>query len=533
MTTTILVFVLMLLGYVGVAAFLARYIKNKDDFYVMGESASTMLTVGTLAATYLSAVTLLGIAGVSYSEGPLVIATLGSFGAWIGTLIAIVYIGRKMKAMHCRTMMDFFDKRFNNKWVSVVALILMIVGLLGYGIIQLIGAGHVLAEITSIPFPMIIIMFTVALMLFCSLSGMYGVVYTDTMMFFTMLAISFFIAPTLIDKAGFDNMRNLSETLPGFWSLGGVNDRPLGWSISQFLVWILFFACTPALVSRVFPAKNDFVLLKTAVIGIFFAPAMQVLVFLAAGAMQVLQPGIEPVDRAMIVGFMEFTSPGVAGVGLAGLMASIMSTASTLFVLTGFALARDLYEKLFDREVSERKGVVLGRVSQAIVALIVCLFAIAQPAGVYWISIYAGAIFAVAWLPTIVASMEWQRMNAKAALACMLVGSGTFVIVGELARQNVITLPQHIDSLMISVVAGTVALIVAGLKYSPSAYELERFRELKSLSLSKATIAEFMKTSSGRQLLVKEYRRVWAIAIGFIVIAVVMWGFFFLKLGVN
>ncbi len=258
-------------------------------------------------------------------------------------------------------------------------LILMVIGLLGYGIIQLIGAGLVLAEIIDIPFPVIIVAFTLALLVFCSLSGMYGVVYTDTMMFFTMLAIAFVIAPMLIDDAGFEAMRGLSEKLPGFWTLGGANDRPLGWSISQFLVWILFFACTPALVSRVFPAKNDFVILKVAVIGVFFAPAMQLLVFLAAGAMQVLEPGIEPADRAMVVGFMEHTNP-LWQASVWQLMASIMSTASTLFVLTGFALARDLYEKLFDRQVSERRGVMLGRISQALVAIIVCVVAISRPA---------------------------------------------------------------------------------------------------------------------------------------------------------
>ncbi|QEM82137.1 sodium:solute symporter family protein [Halomonas binhaiensis] len=528
---TLWIFIAVLAAYVVVAASLTRLIKNKDDFYVMGEQGSTLLIVGTLAATFLSAVTLMGIAGISYSEGPLVIGALGSCGAWIGTLIAVVFIGRKLKAMECRTMMDFFDYRFNNKWVSVVALILMVVGLLGYGIIQLIGAGIVLAEIIDVPFPVIIVAFTLALMVFCSLSGMYGVVYTDTMMFFTMLAIAFLIAPMLIDDAGFEAMKGLSEKLPGFWTLGGAEERSLGWSISQFLVWILFFACTPALVSRVFPAKNDFVILKVAVIGVFFAPAMQLLVFLAAAAMQVLQPGIEPADRAMIVGFMEYTNPTLAGIGLAGLMASIMSTASTLFVLTGFALARDLYEKLFDRQVSERRGVVLGRISQAIVALIVCAVAISRPAGIYWISIYAGAIFAVAWLPTIVAALKWRRMNASAALACMLVGSITFILVGELQRHNLITLPANIDNLMIAFVLGTMTLIGVVLATKPSAYELQTFDTLRERRLSDSTISSFLAREDGARQLIRQYRQVWLVMVLFVLIALGLWGFLFVQLG--
>jgi len=527
---TIAIFLAVLAAYVVVAVLLSRRIKNKDDFYVMGQQGSTLLIVGTLAATYLSAVTLMGIAGISYNEGPVVLAGLGSFGAWIGTLIAVIFVGRKLRALGCKTMMDFFDYRFNNKWVSIVALILMVIGLLGYGIIQLIGAGLVIAEIIDVPFPLIIIAFTLALLAFCSLSGMYGVVYTDTMMFFTMLAIAFLIAPILMDTASFEAMRNLGEQYSGYWTLAGTQDRPMGWSISQFLVWILFFACTPALVSRVFPAKSDLVVLKVGIIGIFFAPAMQVMVYLASAAMKVIDPSIEPLDRVMVVGFMEHTSPTLAGVGLAGLMASIMSTASTLFVLTGFALARDLYEKVFDKKVSERKGVTLGRVSQLLVALAVCTIAIAQPAGVYWISIYAGAIFAVAWLPTIVAALTWKRMNATAALASMLVGSISFVIVGELKRQGWIQLPANIDNLMVSITLGTLTLLVLAFLKSPSDHEIASFREIKQDPPSQATIRHFLAHKDGIKLLRREYYLTWLIMAITLAASAMLWGYLYLQL---
>ena len=174
-----LVFFTVLVVYVAVGAFITRYVKNSDDFYIMGEKGSTVLIVGTLAATYLSATTLMGIAGQSYSEGPLIIAALGSFGAWIGTLLAVVYVGRRMKAIGCKTMPDFFEKRFNHKWVSTVAILIMIVGLLGYGVIQFIGAGLIISEITNISFPVIIVAFTVAMLVFSALGGMFGVVVTD------------------------------------------------------------------------------------------------------------------------------------------------------------------------------------------------------------------------------------------------------------------------------------------------------------------------------------------------------------------
>ncbi|PSL42942.1 sodium/pantothenate symporter [Salsuginibacillus halophilus] len=531
MTQTI--FFIVLAIYVVLGGIVARYIKNRDDFYVMGERGSTVLIVGTLSATYLSAVTLLGIAGQSYAEGPLVIAALGSFGAWIGTLIAVIYIGRKMKALDCKTMPDFFEKRFNNKTVSIIALIIMIIGLLGYGVIQLIGAGLVLSEVTGISFSMMIILFTLALLVFCALGGMYGVVVTDTIMLFTMMAISVVIAPLIIGQAGFAEMKALSETIPFYWTIGGAEERPLGWSISQFLVWILFFSCTPALVSRVFPAKNDFVILKSAVIGVFFAPFMQVIVFIAAGGMQVLQPGIENTDNVMVLGFLNHVPDALGGIGLAGLMASIMSTASTLFVLTGFALARDLYEHLFDKKLSEQKSLRVGRYAQIFVAAIVCAIAIAQPSAIYWISIYAGAIFGVGWLPTVVGGLEWRRMNSKAAIGSMLIGTATFILVDELARNEIITLPVHIDSLMISFAVAVLALVVIALSTQPNQYELDYYDFMKQQSMSKNTIEQFLQEgrSKGLAKLKKEYKQTVVISIVFIGIAALVWGYFFVMLG--
>ncbi|MFB5663379.1 sodium:solute symporter family protein [Alteribacillus sp. HJP-4] len=529
MTTTI--FFLVLAVYVIAGGIVARFVKSKADFYVMGEKGTTILIVGTLAATYLSAVTLLGISGQSYAEGPLVIAALGSFGAWIGTLLAVIYIGRKMRAFGCHTMPDFFEMRFKNKTVSIIALIIMIIGLLGYGVIQLIGAGLVLSEVTGISFPIMIVLFTLALLVFCALGGMYGVVITDTLMLFTMLAISCIIAPFLIGQAGFDNMKALGESIPFYWTIGGAEQRPLGWSISQFLVWVLFFSCTPALVSRVFPAKNDFVILKAAVIGVFLAPFMQIIVFLAAGSMQIHQPGIENTDNVMVIGFIEHVPPLLGGIGLAGLMASIMSTASTLFVLAGFALARDLYEHLNNKKMDEKQSLRVGRYAQVLVAALVCVIAIIQPSAIYWISIYAGAIFGVGWLPTVVGGLEWKRMNSRAAIGSMTIGTLTFILVDELARREIITLPEQIDSLMIAFSIGVVTLVVIGFCTRPNDYELSFFKKMKQTSFADTTISEFLAKEDGLARLKKQYRQTMAISIAFIFIAAIIWGYFFLMLG--
>ena len=525
------IMVAVLIFYVIVGLVLVKFIKNEDDFYTMGGRGSTLLIVGTLAATYMSATTLLGIAGQSYSEGPLVISALGSFGAWIGTLLAVVYVGRKMKAYGSTTMPDFFDKRFKNKWVSVIAIIIMIVGLIGYGVIQFIGAGIVLSEVTGVDYRWIIILFTLAMLVFTVVGGMYGIVVTDTLMFFTMLTISVIIVPMLIGQAGFDQMKALSETLPGYWSIAGTEDRHIGWSISQFLVWILFFACIPALVSRVFPAKDDFVILKVAIIGVFFAPFMQLTVFIAAAAVRVLDPGITDPDYAMVIGFLDYTPPAIAGIGLAALMASIISTASTLFVLVGFALSRDLFERLFEKNLNTKQSLTAARIGQIIVSVVVAVITLMRPSAIYWISIYAGSIFAVGWLPTIVASFEWKRMNSKAAITSMVVGVISFIVLGEVFRQGLLTIPEGIDELMIALVLSVASLIIVALLTKPKQHELDSYYDMKSTSMSKITINEYLSKPGGLAQIKKHYKQIQLSAVVMTIIAVIIWGYFFVMLG--
>lgn len=529
METTI--FFLALALYVAVGILVARRIKNSDDFFIMGARGSTVLIVGTLAATYLSAVTLLGISGLSYEQGPLVITATASFGAWLGTLLAVVYVGRRMKALGCRTMPDFFQNRFQNRAVTAVASLIMIVGLLGYGVIQLIGAGLVLSEVTGITFPVMIGVFVLALLVFTALGGMYGVVVTDTLMFFTMLAVAVIIAPWIMAQVGFGDMRALSESFPGYWTIAGTEGMPLTFSLAQFLVWILFFTCTPALVSRVFPARNDFVILKAAVIGIFLVPFMQIPVFLAASAMRVLEPGIEETDRVMIVAFVEYVPAALGGVGLAALMAAIMSTASTLFVLAGFGLSRDLYENLRSGQISERHRMIVSRTAQVIIALVVGAIAIAQPAAIYWISVWAGAIFAVGWLPTVVAGLEWRRMNAKAAMISMLTGVVSYVGITELVNREIVTLPLDLDPLLVAFPLAVIALVVIALLTRPTEKEVEYFGKVKSVSASDITIRDVLSRPDGLAKLKQEYRNIYAIAIFFIVLSVVVWGYFFVNLG--
>jgi len=281
----------------------------------------------------------------------------------------------------------------------------------------------------------------------------------------------------------------------------------------------------------VFPAKNDFVILKATMIGIFLATIMQIPVFLAATGMQVIHPGIEDADRVMIIAFMEEVPQAIGGIGLAALMAAIMSTSSTLFVIAGFGLSRDLYQNLRKDSINEKQLMRANRVAQLIIGVVAAAIAILKPAAIYWISIYAAALFGVGWLPTVIAGMEWKRMNHKASLASMILGVLSFVALTELQRYAYIELPPFLDPLMTAFLISVFSLIIVASLTKANSVEVAYFSLIKNTKPSTRTIAEFMSRSNGLASLKKEYRSVKIVMAVVLVVAAVVWGYLFWNLG--
>jgi sodium/pantothenate symporter len=113
----------------------------------------------------------------------------------------------------------------------------------------------------------------------------------------------------------------------------------------------------------------------------------------------------------------------------------------------------------------------------------------------------------------------------------MLVGSISFITLGELERHELISYPAGIDNLMMAFALGTITLIVMCLALKPSGYEIERFEEMKGQRMSEITIGRFLDADSTGATLIREYRRVWIALVTMLLVAGGLWGYLFVELG--
>jgi sodium/pantothenate symporter len=514
----------IILILVIVTAFMVnRYVKSSSDYYVMGKKGETIGITGVLTASYLSAVTFVGIAGIEYLNGPPIF--LICYGSWIGMVCGFIYVGRRLRAYGAITMPDYLQERFGTS-VRIIATVILIVGLLGYGVVQLMGAGVLLSSVTGISYNIVIIVFAIALITFCAVAGMYSVVIVNTLLLVTILVACFVLAPIMLKiGGGFDGLTNgLMNIDPNFWSAGGRKlHMPTGWTVGQFVLWALFFPAAPWIAGMALPCKNDFVLMRAICWSTLITTVGVVTLFLGCSAMYLVNPNISPADQVFIWACKNSVHPILGGLGIAGVMAAILSSGATIFMGAGFGLSRDLYERYImskGGKLEDKQKIVLARIAQVVVGVIVVIFALSKPLAIYWISAWAGALFATAWLPTLIAGFEYKKATRAGVIAGMLCGAGSYILLYQCVKKwKLFTLPFNLDPVIFGIIISFVAILVVSSLGKAKEEDMAVFTRVKGIGLAEGTIQ-----SMSRGEIVKEYLSTRVTAWVCIIIAVVVLG---------
>ncbi len=501
-------------------------VKTEASYYVMERKAPTLILVASLSMSYISGVTMCSGPGLSYQQGPFAILTTSQFGAWLGTIVAVLFVGRKLKAIGCYTLGDYFKRRFCSPHVTFLATAIMCVGLLLYGIGQLMIIGSMLSDVIGVSYGFLIFILTLVIILFSVPSGTWGIMLTDLVMFLVLVVAVFIGCPYILNQLGPEAVQTLP---PEFWQLNGLFQLSGLQQVSQFVIWFMFFACSPLIVSRVFPAKNDFSVLKACVISIAIISLVSSLSYLVGGVMAGTDPALYPSEKVIIYAFTQYTPGILRALGIAGILSAAITTAALLFNLAGFGLSKDIYELMHkDKTTNERSALLRGRACQLIVISLAGLIVYLKPSNIYNLSSFVSGLFAATWLPVIVFSLLWKRMNGKAALYGMLVGSISLLVFEGLFYLKDMDWGLMGMQYLLSIAFAIVTILIFGYRYDPSAEEVECHYKLKHAKLSHSMI-HFMRTSDKKTWnIMKEYKRTWICLVTTVGCSILIWILFFL-----
>ncbi len=147
-------------------------------------------------------------------------------------------------------------------------------------------------------------------------------------------------------------------------------------------------------------------------------------IFLGIGV-RCLMPELTDPEYGILAISRRFLPPLYAGLVLAAVVSAVRSTIDSQLLVAASAVARDAYQKLFGRELSEERMVALSRAVVVVLGVAAVGLAAMRARVVFWFVLFSWAGLGAAFGPAIVLSLCWKRLTRGGVIAAMVGGLAT------------------------------------------------------------------------------------------------------------
>ena len=151
-----------------------------------------------------------------------------------------------------------------------------------------------------------------------------------------------------------------------------------------------------------------------------------------------------------------------AGLILAGILASTMSTADSQLLAAASGISEDIAKGTLNIKTTEKQTMVIARITVICISIIAAILALNPDSQVFRIVSFAWAGFGAAFGPVVLLALFWKRSNAKGAIAGMISGGAMVFIwkfgIAKLGGVFAIyeLLPAFIIALVVNIVVSLV-----------------------------------------------------------------------------
>ncbi|SDX17945.1 cation/acetate symporter [Marininema mesophilum] len=411
----------------------AKKTNTTNEFYTAGGGLTGWQNGLAIAGDYMSAASFLGIAGMIALTG--FDGFFYSIGFLVAYLVVLYLVAEPLRNLGKYTMADVITSRFKNKNIrSVVALNSITISIF-YMIAQLVGAGALIKLLLGLDYTTSVLIVGVLMTIYVVFGGMMATSWVQIIKAVLLLAGTFLISIMVFAKFDFSitNMfQHMKEATPlgeAFLNPGNKFKDGLD-NLSLNLGLVLGTAGLPHILIRFFTVKDartarKSVVNATWIIGIFYIMT----IFLGFGAAAFV--GTDVIEEANNAGNMaapllakalggDFLFAFISAVAFA----TILAVVAGLVLSAASAFAHDFYSHIIRKgEASEREQMNAAKwasVGVSIISIILALFA--QELNVAFLVGLAFAVAASANLPVILFTVLWRRFNTTGAIASMLVG---------------------------------------------------------------------------------------------------------------
>lgn len=473
-TIELSIVVLYILACIGIGVWASRKVsESTDDYWVAGRKIGTFANSWAMMAALGSGGSILGVNGLAYSAGvPYVFAMYA--GAVAGFPFASILIAEHLRDLKVRTIPEYLNIRYNNKALSILVPIIIIIAMEVYIVAQLKAAGITATYLLGIPYNYAVIITAIIFTLYVSIGGMWAITLTDViqgiLMFTVVMILSFVVfsnfnsVPALLTQA--------TTAAPHF---GEIKDMSFISYAGAFVVWLIAGCTVPHLVMRVFTSRDGYsAKLSLNYSMIIYAFLISIGVLAVASAGHVLFPGLKDADTVFLKVMESYLpSPLIRGIAVSAVLAAVMSTTDALILAVSSAAVNDIYKKHIKQDATDKEVVRLSLAFTWVAGLLAIYFALNPPKLLTMLYTAAVGLLGSSLLAPILMGIWWKRTTPNGALWSCIAGGGSYCYLLWFTKM------PPLSHVLVSVPLSFAVLIIVS--YLTASTDLEIMRRIENI----------------------------------------------------
>ncbi|MDP3745321.1 MAG: sodium:solute symporter family protein [Methylotenera sp.] len=458
----------------------ATRVKNTKDYAVAGRHLPLPVVMATVFATWFGAEAIFGVSSTFVTQGLNGVAA-DPFGASLCLIIAGVFFSTQLYKLNIITLGDFYRMRYN-RTVEVLTTIAIVISYLGWVAAQIKALGLIFNMITNgaVSEEAGMILGTAIVLTYTTFGGMFSVAVLDFVQMIVVIGGLLYIGNIVSGMTG-----GVAPVIEHARAAGKLNLFPKG---ADVWVWVTFLGgwITMMLGSipqqdvfqRITSAKSAKIALWGSILGASVYFCFTFVPMFIAYAATLIDPVLfgklvlEDSQRVLPTLVLQHTPIFTQAIFFGAVLSAIMSCSSATLLAPSISFAENIVRGYIPH-LTDKGFLRVMRICLVGFSLCVLLYALNTELSIFGMVESAYKItLAGAFVPLFFGAF-WKKATSQGALAAIVGGIGTWVIIEVLIGEASLIPPQLIG-LGVSVVGMILGSLlpqkIAGTPHQPHGY---------------------------------------------------------------
>lgn len=420
---------------VGVAFYTKNRSSSVNDFLLAGKRGlNGWMTAFSYGTTYFSAVIFIGYAGQFGRAFGLSSIWIGIGNAILGTAIAWLVLAKRTKNMtqrlQAKTMPKFFEARYGDKKISLVAAIIIFIFLIPYSASVYNGLSTLFEIVFDIPGWIVMVALALLTALYLFFGGYFATALSDFIQGIIMIigVVCMVFCFMNSSEVSWDISKLTNDNNLTWFTFNADNKGIYGSTVSLvslILLTSLGVWALPQTIHKYYAVRDK----KAITQGIVVSTAFALIIGFAAyftGALSIFFPETAGVPDTQVVPIMlaKVIPAGLTGIIAVLILSASMSTLSSVSLASASVIAIDIYKGAVNTKASDKRtNTVMRILCLVFIALSVILAVLNEAFGIAAIAYMMGiswGTLAGCFIGPFVLGVTWRRTTKAAVWSSMI-----------------------------------------------------------------------------------------------------------------